>query len=215
MKPLICILAAALLSVSVWAQEGKLLSYTREFEMPEVEDTDFLWSLFHSFQENTSYQNGYPIGEEISTLSDSIVDKEARILTFRARVENYTGVEDGLWKDLFGAYYDFDYTMFVSIAQGRVLFEMTEIAGRVRGYDLSDHWGTLQNYMTEGSADVRRGLYGPYWRKHDRILRGYLQEFFQMATERLYENAVADPWTPSSDPFLKFFYDSSDGAASL
>ena len=195
MKHLLNILAAALLSASVWAQEGKLLSYTREFEMPDVEETDFFWSLFHSYQENTSYQNGYPIGEAINVLSN-IVDKESFILMFRARVENYTGVKDGLWKDLFGAYYDFDYTMSVSISQGRVLFEMTEIVGRVRGYDLSDHWGTLQNYMTEGSADVRRGLYGPYWRKHDRILRGYLQEFFQMATERLFETAIADTWTP-------------------
>lgn len=198
MKPLICILSAVLLSASVWAQDGKLLSYTREFEMPDVDAKDFLWSLYHSWQENTSYRNGYPIGDDISTSAGKL-DKESLTMESRARVENYTGVEEGLEKDLFTAYYDFSYTMSISIIQDRVLFEMTEISGYVRGYDLSDNWGSLHNYMTEGPEGVRRGLYGSYWRRHDRILRGYLQEFFLMATERLYENAIADPWTPSSE----------------
>lgn len=197
MKHTLCTVVAVLLSAFLWAQDGKLLSYTREFEMPDVDAKDFFWSLYHSWQENTSYRNGYPIGENITT-STRNVDTESLVMEFRGRVENYTGIEEGLRKDLFTAYYDFSYTMSISIIQGRVFFEMTEISGYVRGYDLSDNWGSLHNYMTEGPEGVRRGLYGSYWRKHDRILRGYLQEFFLMATERLYENAVADPWTPSS-----------------
>lgn len=119
MKHLFCLLATALLSMSLWAQKGKLLSYTREFEVPDKDPKEFLLS--------------------------------------------------------------------VSVTGHRVLFEMTEIVGLVNGNSLSRENGTMDDFMKKGTEDVRGGLYGWYWRKHDRILRKYLQEFFDEATQLLFD----------------------------
>ncbi len=117
------------------------------------------------------------------------MDYDAKVLAFRGRVENYTGVSE-LRDGTFGSNYSFSYTMSISITGDRVLFEMTEIRGQMNGNSLSRDWGTLDDYMTEGTDGVRGGLYGPVWRRSDRILRGYLQEFFDQATQRMYDSVT-------------------------
>lgn len=190
MKPLLCILAAALLSVSVWAQEGKLLSYTREFEIPDKDPKEFLGCLLESYRENSGaydgWARGYALGDNQSL---ETLDYEAKVLAFRGRVENYTGVS-GLRDGMFGSNYSFSYTMSISITGNRVLFEMTEIRGQMNGNSLSRKWGTPDDFMTEGTEGVRGGLYGPVWRRSDRILRGYLQDFFDQATQLMYDSVT-------------------------
>lgn len=190
MKPMICMLSAVLLSASLWAQDGKLLSYTREFEMPDKDPKEFLESLYESYLENTgaydSWARGYALGDNQSL---ETLDYEAKVLAFRGRVENYTGVS-GLRDGVFGSNYSFSYTMSISITGDRILFEMTEIRGQMNGNSLSRKWGTLNDYMTEGTDGVRGGLYGPVWRHSDRVLRGYLQEFFNQATQRMYDSVT-------------------------
>lgn len=189
-KPLICILSAVLLSASAWAQDGKLLSYTREFKLPDKDYKELLESLLESYQENSGAYDGWARGYALGDgLSLETLDYDAKVLAFRGRVENYTGVS-GLRDGLFGSNYAFSYTMSISLTGDRVLFEMTEIRGQMNGNSLSRKWGTLNDYMTEGTDGVRGGLYGPVWRRSDRILRGYLQEFFDQATQRMCDSVT-------------------------
>lgn len=187
MKRFFCLLCAALLSVSLWGQERNLLSFTREYELPDKDPKVFLWNVFTSYQELTSYKSGCRLGN--SMRYTSCLDRDSGVLSYRAHVENYTGAE-GLRAEMFGPVYSFVYTMSVSITGRRVLFEMTEIVGLVNGNSLSQEKGTVDDFMTEGTQDVRGGLYGAYWRKHDRILREYLQEFFDDAAQLLYDSAT-------------------------
>lgn len=167
-----------------------MLSYTREFEMPDKDSRAFLKGLYESYLENSGaydgWARGYALGDNQSL---ETLDYDAKVLAFRGRVENYTGVS-GLRDGLFGSNYSFSYTMSISITDDRVLFEMTEIRGQMNGNSLSRDWGTLNDYMTDGKEGVRGGLYGPVWRRSDRILRGYLQEFFDQATQRMYDSVT-------------------------
>ena len=184
MKPMFCILAALLLSFPLKAQEAKLLSYTREFDITGMDAQELLTDLFHSCQEYTMYKTNYQLGDR----HDIHLDQEAMVLDYEAYVENYTHV-NGLWKEFFGPIYDFRYTMSIAITGDILLFEMSKIHGCVNGYELNNE-GWVWGYMTEGNSGVRRGLYGPYWRRHDRLLRGHLQEFFDNATQLLYDSVT-------------------------
>lgn len=163
MKPLICILAAALLSVSAWAQESKPLSYTAEIEVPgmdagEVYERICKWTSGAGTSDAYGFRGSYP-------------DIGAKILSINGHVKDY--LRGGAWTHD----YSFGYVLNLVCLDGKLVVEMTDIHGQVDGNALDrDYlgWG----YMTEGPEGVRRGLYAPYWRRHDRILRGYLQEFF-------------------------------------
>ena len=44
-------------------------------------------------------------------------------------------------------------------------------------------------YMTE-EAGIRRGLLGPFWRSHEMRVRGWLEDYFQIVHDSLFEAMV-------------------------
>ena len=196
-----CILAALLLSFPLKAQEAKLLSYTREFDITGMDAKSILDQLFEVYLEYTGYDENAILGE---SLAEYNFDHEANVFEFRATVKDYAS-DDGVRDGLFGNVYDFYYTLSMSVIGNRLLFEMTEIHGRVNGEELNKDGGIF-GYMTEGPSGVRGGLYGSYWRKHDRILREYLQDFFIQSTQLMYDSVTGStPFRSSSRDILDIF----------
>ena len=163
MKPLICILAAALLSASVWAQESKPLTYTAEINVPgldagEVYDRICKWSSGAGTSDAYGFRGAYP-------------DVEAKILSLDGHVKDYLH-GGALTHD-----YSFGYVLNLVCLDEKLVVEMTDIHGQVDGNALDKNYLDW-SFMTEGPEGIRSGLFASYWRRHDRILRGYLQEFF-------------------------------------
>lgn len=187
MKSLYCLFAALLLTVSLRAQEAKLLSYTREFDIAGMDPVKLHHDLIDSVLENSGlereFSGEYPLGDARPDIANSTDD----VILLKGTVRNLSHV-GGLFES-FLASYEFDYTMSIALLGDRLLFEMSRIRGCMNGYDLNEENGDWC-YMTEDASTVRRGIYGSIWRKHDRLLRGHLQEFFDRATQLLYDSVT-------------------------
>lgn len=196
MKRLFCLLFAALLSVSLWGQESKSLTYTTEFDIPGwtaeelfyhyrewvLKDPDFIREHFGQ----TRYDSNF--ATPVFYISGSIWDFE---------------MEDRM----FAFSYSVSYSIRLAFRNGEVEMELTDIQAWEGKDELWD-WRKYP-FLTQGDEGVRRGLYGWWWRSQDRKVREWLSAWFNEISGILYE-AVASTDEKlderRTDPTWKLFF---------
>ena len=205
MKPLLCILASVLLSVSVWAQESKPLTYITEFDVPGwtaeelfyhyrewvLQDPEFVREHFGW----TRYDSNF--ASNVFFISGSIWDFKMEDKTFAFS-------------------YSVSYCLRISCSDGNVELELSDI----QAWEGKDEIWDWQQYgsLTQGPEGVRRGLYGWWWRSCDRKVRAWLESWFDEISGILYEAAAsADRKLDSrrTDPALRFFFGSGEAPVTI
>ena len=178
MRRLICILSAALLSASLWAQESAPLTYSTEFDVPGwtaeelfehyrawvLQDPDYIREHFGQ----TRYYSNFET--PVFYINGSIWDFE---------------MED----KMFAFSYSISYSIRLAFRDGLVEMELTDISAWVGKDELWDR--TKYPSLTQGPEGVRRGLYGWWWRSQDRKVRQWLLAWFDEISGILYEAAAS------------------------
>lgn len=196
MRRLICILSAALLSASLWAQDSKPLTYSTEFDVPGwtaeelfyhyrewvLKDPDFIREHFGQ----TRYDSNF--ATPVFYIGGSIWDFE---------------MED----KMFAFSYSISYSIRLAFRDGEVEMELTEIQAWVGKDEIWD-WRKY-SFLTQNDEGVRRGLYGWWWRSQDRKVREWLSAWFNEISGILYDAvAHADEKLDErrNDPTWKLFF---------
>lgn len=171
MKRLIIIAIALIISFPIWGQEMERLSYTETVTIPGAQAEQ----LFDRVQEwRHVAAKPFNILTASYSTQDHLMDMEVDHLDIH--LDNSTHS------------YDIIFHVFVSCQNEEYIVELTDIIGRVDGNTLSGYEFTdlRYDYMTQDSSGVRGGFYGWYWRKHDKRVRQWLENYFRQMADSLF-----------------------------
>ena len=196
MKRLFCLLCATALSVSLWGQDGKPLTYITEFDIPG-------WTAEELFNHYSTWflQENHFVRDHFGWT------------TYDYNFASWKYYINGSFWDfqmedkMFAFSYSVSYCLRLAFRDGEVEMELTEI----QAWDGKDELWDWRKYpfLTQGSEGVRRGLYGWWWRSQDRKVREWLSAWFNEISGILYEAAAsADTKLDSrrTDPTWKIFF---------
>jgi hypothetical protein len=166
MKRFLVILGLFLLSFQLQGQEMKKLAYTAEAGIPTLQ----AWELLRRAQTWAS-----------------VARKPLNFLTVTTHAKDHE-LDCEVWfqncqpdpKSLH--VYDILFHVYVTCFDGRYAVELTDIVARMDGTSLSDY-----EYLTQDPAGSRGGLFGGYWRRNDRRVRRWLEDYFQTVQDSLFD----------------------------
>lgn len=177
MKPLLCILASVLLSVSVWAQESKPLTYLAEYDVPGWTAEE----LFNHYCEWT-LQNRRIMEDFFGR-----THYEYNFATPKYYIEGF--FEDfGMDDRMFAFSYRVTYSLSITCLDEGISIEVSNICA----YDGDDEIWDNKRYhcLTQDGEGVRRGIAHGYWMQRYRQVREWLDYWFSDVSEILYEAAA-------------------------
>jgi hypothetical protein len=166
MKRFLAIIFIILLSMQVQGQEMTRLAYTSEARIPSMQ----AWELLRRAQDWVSVAR-----EPLNFLIVSTHSIEHEL-------DCEVWFQDYQPSPQIPHSYDILFHIYITCFDGRYVVNLTDIVARVDGKSLSDY-----EYMTEDSSGIRGGLFGFYWRRHDRQVRIMLEEYFQTVYDSLFE----------------------------
>lgn len=183
MKHLFCLLCAAVLSVSLWAQEGKPLSYSAEYETPGWSAADLYNRLRAWYVEDFDFTR-----EHFGQTPSLDTDYESKIFYVSGQFWDFK-----MKDSLLSARYSVAYKVSVACHDGRMLVELSNIKAWIGDSEIWKHWD--YEFLTQGPEGVRRGPGAWYFAPSaDRKIRAWLESWFAEISEILYQAiAAADP----------------------
>ena len=166
MRRLLAILVFFLLSLQLPGQEMTRMAYSSEARIPSMQ----AWELLRRAEGWVSVARK-PLN--FLTVSTHSVEHELDCEVWFQDYQPSPQIPHS---------YDILFHIYITCFDGRYVVNLTDIVARVDGNSLSDY-----EYMTEDSSGIRGGLLGFYWRRHDRLVRSMLEEYFQMVYDSLFE----------------------------
>ena len=199
MKRPFCLAIAVLVSASLWAQDGKPLSYAAEYETPGWNADD----LYHRLREWDT--EDYYFQKEHFGLTQTHSDFDAKVFKLSGQFWDFK-----MKDSMFAARYSVAYVINVACYDGRMLVDLSNIKAWVGDSEIWKYWE--YDYLTQGPEGVRRDFFGWYYAPQaDRKIRAWLESWFAEISEILYQ-AIAAAAPPDERHLLQAPQGGSDDA---